>query len=356
MIVRQRSIGTDGSPSPVDPGQRRFGLARRGAAGHHAPVVGRILAICGWLAWQVQRPFRGFGPGWLGRAVVVGLALVLVVAAATPIVVPLLDPQPEDVGVQEVFDGAVTEPEGWIRLRGRIVALSESPADRPGPFALLVDADEPLRAIVLETRARASEMAVITGRLVAATVAVEEDLPIEATVAGTPPRIVPDRLLVADPVATPERQVWWPLAILPALLAVLLLVGVRAGYPVFRPTREVDVLSAPMGPGERLPAAYGGRIGPNRCELTDPGGALLLVRRGPQGALLTAQPLADEGRLAPAPVTIGGGWTSGRLGYVYTVSETVPALIVRSELVDATFLFARVAERDRVAGLVSIER
>jgi hypothetical protein len=319
-------------------------------------MVGRMLAICGWLAWQLQRPFRGFGARWLGRAIVVGLALVLVVAAAAPIVVPLLDPQPEDAGVQDVFDGAIAEPDGWIRLRGRIVPLSEAPADRPGPFALLVDAGEPLRAIVLETTARASELAVVTGRLVAATVMVTENLPIEATVAGTPPRIVPDQLLVADPEPTPERQVWWPLAIIPALLAVVLLVGVRSGYPVFRPTREVDVLSAPLGPGERLPAAYGGRIGPNRCELTDPGGALLLVRRGPQGALLTAQPLVEDGRLAPAPVTIGGGWTSGRLGYVYTASETVPALIVRSELVDATFLFARVAERDRVAGLVTIER
>ncbi len=55
-------------------------------------------------------------------------------------------------------------------------------------------------------------------------------------------------------------------------------------------------------------------------------------------------------------MTIGGSWTTGRLGYVYTVSETVPALVLRSELVDATFLFARTAERDRVAALVTIER
>ncbi len=80
------------------------------------------------------------------------------------------------------------------------------------------------------------------------------------------------------------------------------------------------------------------------------------MRRGPKGNLLTAQPLADDGGVAPAPVTIGGSWTTGRLGYVYTVSETVPALVLRSELVDATFLFARTAERDRVAALVTIER
>ncbi len=80
------------------------------------------------------------------------------------------------------------------------------------------------------------------------------------------------------------------------------------------------------------------------------------MRSGPKGNLLTAQPLADDGGVAPAPVTIGGNWTTGRLGYVYTVSETVPALVLRSELVDATFLFARTTERDRVAALVTIER
>jgi hypothetical protein len=30
--------------------------------------------------------------------------------------------------------------------------------------------------------------------------------------------------------------------------------------------------------------------------------------------------------------------------------------VIRSELVDATFLFARRAERDRVAALISVER
>ncbi len=107
------------------------------------------------------------------------------------------------------------------------------------------------------------------------------------------------RCSCADPVATAVRMVWWPLAIPPALLAALLLVGARSGYPLFRPTTEVDVLAGPLGPGERLPAAYGGRIGSTRRDLADPGGALLIVRRGPKGNLLTAQPLADDGGVAP---------------------------------------------------------
>lgn len=316
--------------------------------------MGRLLAICGWLAWQVRRPLRQ-----LGTALPIAVAVLLVIVAALPIVIPQLDPQPQDATVQEVVDGAVTEPAGWIRLQAHvIVPLSEAPTDERGRYGLLVDETDELRAIVLrsEQPITADESTAITGHLAEATVVVEEDLPIEATVAGTPPTIVPDRLLELDPTPKPVRVVLWPLSIPPLLLAAMLVVGSRVGYPVFRPTSEIDVLTGPLGPGERLPAAYGGRIGPNIRALADPGGALLLVRRGPKGNLLTAQPLADDGGVAPAPVTIGGSWTSGRIGYVYTVSETVAALLIRSELVDATFLFARRAERDRVAALITVER
>lgn len=318
-------------------------------------MTGRLLAICGWLAWQVGRPF-----GAARRAVPIALGAVLLVLAAVPIVVPLLDPQPQDATVQEIIDGQVTEPRGWVRLQAHvIVPLRDSPTDQPGRYSLLVDEADTLRAIVVETNSRleALEPTTVTGHVVPASVVVDPaTLPIEATVFGTPPQILSDRLVQLDATPKPERAVWWPLSLLPLLLAALLLIGGRSGYPIFRPTTEIDVLAGPLGPGERLPAAFGGRIGPNMRELADPGGALLLVRRGPKGNLLTAQPLADDGGVAPAPVTIGGSWTSGRLGYVYTVAETVPALVIRSELVDATFLFARTAERDRVAALVAVER
>jgi hypothetical protein len=322
---------------------------------HDAPVIGRLLAVCGWLAWQVGRPFRSRR---LRRAAPIVAAAILALAGLAVIIVPQLDPQPADLEVQALFDGAATDPGTWIRLDGRLVPLTEAPTDAAGSYGLLVDAANHLRSIVVRADGpiTPTERTSVTGRVAEAPVIVEEDLPIEATVAGTPPRVIPDRLVELDPVSKPARVVWWPLALLPALLAGLLVIGWRVGYPIFRPTSVVDVLAAPLAPGERLPAAYGGRVGPNRSDLADPGAALLLVRRGPQGNLLTAQPLPDDGQVAPPPVTIGGGWTNGRIGDVHTVSETVPALRVRSELVDATFLFSRTAERDRVAALITVDR
>jgi hypothetical protein len=321
-------------------------------------MIGRILATCGWLAWQLGRPFRATPLRRLRSAPVVLIAVLLLGLAAAPVVVPLLDPQPEDVTVQQIFDGTTTHPQGWIRLRGRLVPLRQSPTGGRGDYGLLIDADNPLRAVVVEGRQRldATESTMLTGFVTNDAVVVDEELPIEATMAGTPPRVVPNAVVELDPIAKPERSVPWPLAIPPAILALVILIGVRAGYPIFRATSDIDVLVSPLGVGERVPSAYGGRIGDNERHLGDPGGALLLVRRGPKGNLLTAQPLADDGGVAPAPVPIGGSWTSGRVGAVHTLTETVPALEVRSELVDATFLFARSAERDRVAALVAVDR
>lgn len=329
---------------------------------HDARMTGRILATAGWLAWTVARRFRRTPLRRFPSVPAVVVACLLLVVAALPIVLPQLDPQPADIAVDEIVSGAVTEPGTWVRLTGRAYGLAEPPTDDGGSYALFVDEDQRLRSVVVrraapfETVPSEVVSGFVTGRLVEATVVVEEELPIEATEAGTPPRIAADRIVELDLIAKEPRSTWWALSIPPALLAILLLVGSRTAYPVFRPTRVVDVLASPLGPGERLPAAYGGRIGPNQRDLADPGGVLLLVRRGPKGNLLTAQPLPDDGGVAPAPVTIGGGWTSGRIGDVHAVRETVPALMIRSELVDATFLFARTAERDRVAALIAIER
>lgn len=320
--------------------------------------MGRVLAICGWVAWQTRRLFDGTRLSRASTVLAPSLAVVLVVLAALPILLPFFEPQPEDVEVQQIFDGDISNSDGWVRLNGRIFPLRESPTGQDGSFSLLVDAVNELRAVVVVSgdELEEQESATVTGALLARGVSVEEELPIEATVFGTPPRIVPDRVVILDAVPAPLRSVPWPLAIVPILLATILLIGSRVGYPIFRPASTIDVLASPLSPGQRIPSAYGGRIGPNRASLAEPAGVLLLVRRGATGNLLTAQPLADGDGPAPGPVTIGGGWTSGEIGTVHTVREAVAALHVRSELVDATFLFARMAERDRVAALVAVER
>jgi hypothetical protein len=237
--------------------------------------------------------------------------------------------------------------------------LRASPTGEPGHYGILVDETDTLQAIVVRserpiTAITAPTMA--TGHRTGATVQVFEDLPIEATVFGAPPDIVPNLIVDLDTAARPERSTLWLLAIPPLLLAIALVVGSVAGYPVFRPTTEVDVLSTPLAPGDRVPAAFGGRLGPIERDLAVPGSALLVMRPGPNGNQLTAQPLPEDGRPAPPPVPIISERSRGVIGWVFTMSEAVPALALRTEGIDATLLFAKTGERDRIAALVGVHR
>jgi hypothetical protein len=322
--------------------------------------MGRFLAVCGWLAWQTGRGLHRLPlpASVTARQAASAVGVVLLALSVVPLIVPLFDAQPEAITVQQVMDGAVAEPGTWVRLQGTTVELEESPVEEPGRYGILADAFNPLRSIVVEGNldAAIASQSNVTGHLAEAVVTVDvEELPIEATVAGTPPEVVTDRIVELDPEPRPMRASLWVFSLIPLLLGGIMLLGARIGYPIFRETYEVDVLVTPLGAGERLPAAFGGRVGTHEFPLDDPGAALLIVRRGPKGNVLTVQPLVDEGP-PPQGVPIGGGWTSGRTGYVYTVSESVPALAIRSEEVDATFLFANTRERDRIAALVAVSR
>jgi hypothetical protein len=236
-----------------------------------------------------------------------------------------------------------------------VVPLDAPPTTGPGEFAILVDADDPLEAIVVTgpDEIAAADATMVTGHLRPTTVLITEDLPVEATVAGTPPHLVLDRVVDLDATALPERVVLWPITLLGAIVIGMLAIGLRTGYPVFRSVHETNILAMPLAPGDTLPVAVGGRVGPHDCSLADPAGALITVGSGPRGGVLTVQ-LLGNGRSAPPPVEVGGGWTDGRVGYVHTIDETVPALAVRSERADAVLLFARTTERDRVAALVTV--
>jgi hypothetical protein len=330
-------------------------------------VIGRILALCGWLAWHVQRrvavgPLRRIR----SRTAVWTIAGAIAILGVIPLVAGLAQDQPQDSTVEDLFNGGVTHPDRWVRLTGRSLPLADNPtnlAEAAARYGLFVDAVNPLRSVVIEADAPivAAATTTVTGHLVPAAIGAEKQeevqagLPREARVAGTPPRIVADEIVRLDASPFPTRVILWPVTLLLMLLAGVLALGAWAGYPVFRPAREVDVLARPLGPGERIPAAVGGRLGDRRIDLADPAEALLTAGRGARGSVLTIQ-LMPAGGPAPPPISIGGGWTTARIGYVHVLGETVAALHIRAEQADATLLFARRSERDRAAAMVATER
>ena len=234
--------------------------------------MGHVLAICGWMAWQTRRLFDGTR---------LSGASTMLAPIASPSCSSCSPPFPcccrssthsrEDVAVQQIFDGTVSHPDGWVRLqrphlpvagiahrRGRHLRTphrrGEPPARRRRRERGRARAAGQRDHHRHPPRARGGELS--------------RRLPIEATVAGTPPRRRrPDRRARRCRQAGAATVVPWPLAILPILLAAMLLIGARVGYPIFRPAADIDVLASPLAPGERLPSAYGGRIGPNEASL-----------------------------------------------------------------------------------------
>lgn len=284
------------------------------------------------------------------------LALGLGLVAMLPFLTSLVAPQPDDLSVAAVGAGMETHPERWVRISGRVVPLNERPNPRPQEYGLLVDADDPLDAIVVRSpsRIQAAENTMLTGHIIDDLVFVDEELPIEATVFGTPPVIVPDRLVQLDAEPQPPHETFWPMVIIPALLAAALGIGLAAGYPLFRTSRETNVLASPLLPGERIPTAVAGKVLSQQIEMLNPANGLMVVRPGPRGGILGLQLLNPQGP-APPPVQVNDGASTGRLGYVYTINETLPSLALRSERLDAILMFAKVSERDRVAALVELE-
>jgi len=117
-------------------------------------MTGRTLAIAGWLAWVVARPFRRTPLRRFRGAPAAAAAVVLLVLAALPIVLPQLDPQPADVAVDEIISGAVTEPGTWVRLTGRAYGLAEAPtgANRTPPTNSRRVRPREIRAINMPTK------------------------------------------------------------------------------------------------------------------------------------------------------------------------------------------------------------
>ncbi len=314
----------------------------------------RVLLIFGFVASLVERVLRPIPGGWLpGRRtwIVVGL---LIAAAFIPIFASFGGMHPQELNVSEILAGKVSRSDGWVRVPGTIEPLPDIESQLEGSFYLLHDAKDPSLAMVMRADSRLQHLPnVPTGHLEVAAVQVPGY--VSATdPAGGKRRVIPGQVLALDATPAPQASIAWPLALLPLLLAGILFAGNRFGYPLYEETREIDVLAKPLAPGERLPVVVAGRVGEHHVPLDDPSEGLLLVSAGARGPELAIQLLLGAGKYV-APVVVGD-WTTGTVGYVHTLREHVPAIAMQAEQIDATLMFATVAERDRAAGRVSIRR
>lgn len=195
-------------------------------------VFDRPLAIAGRLAAAIGRRAR-----WAQWAVVLGLVTLSLI----PVMIVGSTPQPADISFEDLQAKRIPAMTTWFRLEGDLRAVPD-PSQylytlhdlRNDALAVTVVSDARLATGHTQVTGRISGMLSVTGTFAT----IRADVPTEPA----------------------RHDPWLPFS-LPTLLAVLVLVGMRVGYPVVRRDPPARSRPVPLGPSEPLPARWSGWIG-----------------------------------------------------------------------------------------------
>lgn len=308
------------------------------------------LALLGYVTHGLNAALRAPFGGSRSSVPAVWLMIgALLVAGSIPLWTEASRRQPQHVSVDDIRDG-LSALTSWVRVEGRITTLSppsEIEARRqvismlvePGGDAILLRSDVPIE-----------EYSSVTGELghtnnASRTVTLRAG---EQALAGVD--LIQNRFVLVDDEIVPAREVNW----LPAWLALgaagLLIIGMRAGYPIFLRAASSREQGAPLPVGEPLTARIvddreqsGARLVADEVVLVsvssadEPGARGLTVQRAGTSRRLTVY--ADR-------------WISAHRGTLLTLSGASPALLIQSWGVNAMLVFRSARDRDRAAGVL----
>ena len=195
------------------------------------------LAVVGGLANEIERRVRSRRATW-------GVVLGLVALSVIPIVLVITTPRPTDLTFEDMSRERIPSNTTWGRLVGELRIVDTA----SGPQYELRDPTHDSRYVIVNT---------------------EVPLPVGPTmVTGTvsPRRATTGNVgtLTADVPAVPpvDEPIW--LFLTPAVVAIVVTIGIRLGYPVLRRDRAAATGTEPLAGGESVPAQWSGRIGSAR--------------------------------------------------------------------------------------------
>jgi hypothetical protein len=216
-------------------------------------VAGRVAHEVG--RWMDDSPRQTWG-------VVVGLLLL----SAVPIAFVGSSPRPTDVTFDDVRRDNLPAMTKWVRLKGE---LRQTGAD--GSLYELHDShDDATYVIVVTDASLPPGHTMVTGRI----------SPLLAST-GNVGTIDAD-----DPAVPPVDEPIW-LYLTPGVVAILIAIGIRAGYPVIRRERGPGDRSKRLVAGESVPVRWSGRIGSDTIARFAPEPASLAVAAEPEVAQLS---------------------------------------------------------------------
>jgi hypothetical protein len=197
-------------------------------------LIDRVVAVPGWLASLVRRAVGGST-----RATWVVVA-VLVLMSALPTIAIGSSQRPTDLTFDDVRLQQIPANTTWVRLEGELVEVKNA---NGSVYHLYAEGDPEHYIIVTAPVPLDVGHVVLTGHL-----------SLGAQGAGT------IGFLDADVPPVPRRDEPFQLILLPAVIAILIAVGMRLGYPVIRRDRRPRSQAAALPTGATLAAGWSGRI------------------------------------------------------------------------------------------------
>jgi hypothetical protein len=279
-------------------------------------LLDRWLVAAGYAHWRITRRGRS---GWIAGAL---LALAFA-AIVVPVVIVAVTPQPEEATFEQLQLNLVMS--SWVRVQGELRPAEPWP-DGTLRYSMREPGNEALILTVVSPHPLATGPTEITGRISGGS-------PVERSFG----------VVLADERYEPPRNDPWVLLAIPAFLAVGLVVGGRAGYPVLRADRAAAAGARPLVEGQRVAASWSGRIG----DLDVPFG-----RARPCRLSVVADPGVCEVTIADAQgtrtVNVFRAVQKQRLR-VCSLRGSVPGIEAHGPALDLLFAFDDRATRDRFA-------
>ena len=284
-------------------------------------LIDRALALAGCLTYAVRRAAGG------RRRAAGSVAAILLVISAVPIFLVASTPRPTDLSFEDMRLERIPAMTSWGRLEGELHRTSSAFG---GLYELHDTADTALYVIVISDADLPDGHAMVTGRVSPRRALTGNVGSIEADVPA---------------VARVNEPIW--LYLTPAVIALLIVVGMRVGYPVIRGDKRSPFFVAQVADGETMRIRWSGRIGRDVVDRAAARPGTVAVAPAPDVSEMDDLTIVDDS--APAARTTRlRHHAAVREVRLCRVTRTDPGLELHPAAADIVLTFADRKERDRL--------
>jgi hypothetical protein len=286
-------------------------------------AVDLALAVAG----RSYAAVSGFGRNGRRARLLMGALLAL---SLVPVLGISLISIPLERSFEELRQGRYRERTSWLRLEGELRAVEDT---RVAPYTyVLEDPRDPGSAVTIYAEGPLpTGHQDVTGRPLGG-----------VRQAGT------FEAFYADVPTEPARHDPWLLIALPALLAGVLAIGERVGYPIVRGERVLGAATRALDPDETVPARWSGRIGGEfRAASSSMRGTAAVTRSGGSHIVNLADGHAEHTfAILPARPKV--------VGRVCRIGGCTPGIELHAPRADVILEFEADRDRDRI--VASLDR